>query len=70
MDKPWLLMDIGCYECGEASQPLGLFATEDEAEKFAQGYVDTSKYPWGRPEWHGQHSAEVFDLRELPDDRR
>ncbi len=60
----FLVFDIGCIECGESSQPLALFESQDEALKFAEEYCDPKTY-WGREEWHGQHSVQVFKLGKI-----
>jgi hypothetical protein len=52
MVKPWLVMGIGCLECSVESEVLGLFATEEEAQKFSESF-DSS----------GSFEAQVFDLR-------
>ena len=59
----WLVFDIGCLECGEDSKPLGFYRTKAEADKAAQGYASGEE--WGRPEWHGQHAIEVFDVTDM-----
>lgn len=55
---PYLAFDVGCYECGEPSGVLGLYATEAEAEAACERAADRQK-----ADWHGQHSMEVHDLR-------
>lgn len=55
-------MDIGCYECGESSAVVGVFKTETEAEQANKDYEVGGGTGWGRPEWHGQHSLEVFKI--------
>ena len=59
--KMYPAFDIGCIECGESSQPVGLYETKEEAEKAVEGYVtnEPNEYgsSWGRPEWTGQHSV-------------
>lgn len=57
-------MDIGCRECGELSSVVGVFNTEQEAEEANKNHLlpDTT---WGRPEWGGEHSLEVFEI-EIP----
>lgn len=59
--KKYLLMDIGCIECGEASEPLGIFETLKEAEAFKEAYLQPDS-SWGRKEWSGQHSLEIFEV--------
>jgi hypothetical protein len=42
-NKPWLVMGIGCLECRMGSEVLGLFATVEEAENFANEFDSNSK---------------------------
>jgi hypothetical protein len=53
IDKPWLVMGIGCLECSVASEVLGLFSTVEEAENLA----DNSDYD-------SRFRVRVFDLSE------
>ena len=57
----FLVFDIGCLECGEDSQPLGFYDTKKKAETYIDVYLDDNT-AWGRPEWHGQHSVEIFEV--------
>jgi hypothetical protein len=54
----FLAMDIGCIECGESSEVLGLFDTEVEAVDKCD---EMEKLGWRG----GQHSYEVFKLEGL-----
>ena len=58
---PWLAMDEGCYECGEPSGIVGLFATKEEAEAANEL---ASKHQ--QDDWHGQHAFVVYHLIEGP----
>ena len=58
MDKPWMVFNIGCIECGVDSDVVGLYATEEEAEQIAGTCRDALHWRQG-----GQNSFEVFDLR-------
>jgi hypothetical protein len=57
LKKYFLAFDIGCIECGEESKPLGLFATETEADKVAEAAQ--------KKHWKGQHDFEVYEI-EVP----
>lgn len=54
----YLLMDIGCIECGASSDVVGLYSTEQEAELLAGALNKNCDFHDG-----GQHSFEVFDLQ-------
>lgn len=57
----FLLMDIGCIECGESSTVVGVFDTEEAAQSARLAYLDPGTR-WGKKGWIGQHSVEIFDL--------
>lgn len=54
----WIVMDIGCIECGEGSNLVGLFTNEDKANKFAATLNEKRGFTVG------QHNYEVFKLPE------
>jgi hypothetical protein len=53
----WLVVNIGCIECGVSSNVVGLFDNEGEADRIA-GLLNT-KHNWREG---GQNSYEVFPL--------
>ena len=55
--KRFLVFNIGCIECGVSSNVVGLYDTEDEANKAAQACNDNLSWRDG-----GQNAFEVFDL--------
>ncbi len=61
MTRKFLVFDIGCLECCEESRPVGVYDTREDAEQAIEDYMQPGTY-WGREEWHGEHSVEVFDL--------
>ncbi|MDR1662520.1 MAG: hypothetical protein LBR95_08895 [Azoarcus sp.] len=54
---PFIVMDIGCLECGEPSHLVGLYASQDEAK------AEASRLQRDFGFTTGQHSFEVLDLR-------
>lgn len=64
--KKWLVFDVGCIECGENSQPVGVYASKAAARRAVKRYVtnEPNKYgfSWGRPEWAGQHLVDVYEV--------
>ena len=52
----WLVFDVGCIECGESSDVVGLFDSEDAANAVADRLNETMSFT------SGQHSYEVFRL--------
>ena len=56
--KRFLVMNIGCIECGVSSGVVGLFATQVEADKAAEKCQEHLHWREG-----GQNSFEVFDLK-------
>ena len=53
----YLVINIGCIECGVSSQVVGLFETEEKAIEIAEKCQE--KYSWRES---GQNSFEVFPL--------
>ncbi len=51
----WLVVNIGCIECGVSSNVVGLFATEAEATSLARRLDRT--HGWRE---HGQNEFEVY----------
>lgn len=62
----YVVVDIGCIECGEPSDVVAVFALEADADRFAGTYTDPG-HRWGHPGWYGQHSVQVFKLPEVSD---
>jgi len=56
--KPWMVFNVGCIECGVSSDVVGFYSTEEEAKQIAQACED--ELHWRQS---GQNSFEVFDLR-------
>ena len=55
----WLVLHIGCIECGCPSGIVGLFANYDQADRIANDCND--KHSWLNG---GQNSFEVVELPE------
>lgn len=62
----FLVFDVGCIECGEPSQVVGAFDTEEEAQAERGEYLDGGTR-WGRTGWNGQHTVEIHPV-EIPMD--
>jgi hypothetical protein len=56
----FLVINIGCIECGVSSNIVGLFETEEQANIIAEKC--NNKYSWREG---GQNNFEVFPLPEL-----
>lgn len=55
----WLVMNIGCIECGVSSAIVGVFSDKEKANAIADECGE--KYNWREG---GQNSFEVFELPE------
>jgi hypothetical protein len=55
MTTYYVAVDIGCIECGESSNVLGIFDDESSAQKACDEASDIQA-----KNWHGQHNFEVF----------
>ena len=59
MEQVWVVIDVGCHECGVGSEPVGIFATEAEAVS-AQEAREATTEGWRDG---GQTICEVFPMR-------
>ena len=55
----YVVVDIGCIECGEQSRVPGIFTNKKEAEKVAKKYEEIQSN-----NWCGQHCFEIFEVKE------
>lgn len=55
----YVVVDIGCIECGEASSVLGIFDKETEAKKILKQFSKIQS-----DNWTGQHYFEIFEVRQ------
>lgn len=53
----WLVVNIGCIECGVSSAVVGVFADKTKADAIADACAE--KYDWREG---GQNAYEVFEL--------
>lgn len=56
----WIVVNIGCIECGVSSNVVGVFSDENRATAIAEQFG--KKYDWREG---GQNSFEVFPMPEL-----
>lgn len=56
VDNYFVLVDIGCLECGEESALIGVFTECEKAEKALAEARELQ-----RKNWFGQHSFEIFE---------
>jgi hypothetical protein len=56
-EKRWLVMNIGCIECGVSSNVVGVYASKEGAESVAERCESVLHWREG-----GQNGFEVFDL--------
>lgn len=53
----WIVINIGCIECGVSSNIVGVFDDIEDAENVAEAC--TERYDWREG---GQNSFEIFEL--------
>lgn len=56
----WIVVNIGCIECGVSSEIVGVFSSEDRANKIAHELEDSHEWREG-----GQNEFEVFPMPEI-----
>lgn len=56
----WIVVNIGCIECGVSSNVVGVFSDEARATAIAEQF--DKKYGWREG---GQNSFEVFPMPEV-----
>lgn len=55
----YVVLDIGCIECGEQSAILGIFDDKKKAQKVRDKYSEIQE-----DNWHGQHFFEIVEVKE------
>ena len=55
--KKYILVNIGCIECGVSSNIVGVFNSEEKANQLAKEF--DNKFEWREG---GQNSFEVFEM--------
>jgi hypothetical protein len=60
MKKRWIVVNIGCIECGVGSEIVGVFDNEEKANEIANRF-DT-EFSWRQG---GQNSFEVFEMPKI-----
>lgn len=58
--KAWIVVNIGCIECGVGSNIVGVFDDEAQANALAEQLDDTHSWRQG-----GQNAFEVFEMPPL-----
>lgn len=56
----WILVNIGCIECGVSSKIVGIFSDKDYADKLANELGESHSWREG-----GQNAFEVFEMPKL-----
>ena len=60
MEKYYVLVDIGCIECGEESHVIGIFTDVKLAEQ-----AKTNHKLRQEKNWCGQHYFKIFEIDEI-----
>lgn len=55
----YVVVDIGCIECGEASAVLGIFDSKNKAEEISKKYDEIQE-----KNWTGQHYFKIFEVKD------
>ena len=59
----YVAVDIGCLECGESSDVLGIFKDKKQAQKV----LDEAEELQAK-DWHGEHCFEIFEIESIVED--
>lgn len=65
MPELWIVMNIGCIECGVSSELVGLYDSEQAADIVAIRLNGTHSWRQG-----GQNSFEVFPLGDIDETKQ
>lgn len=60
MKKYYVLVDIGCIECGEESHVIGIFTDINKAQKSEKDHEMRQE-----KKWTGQHLFEIFEIEKI-----
>lgn len=58
--KYYVLVDIGCIECYQESNVIGIFTNKALAEQAKTNHELRQKQ-----NWHGEHCFEIFEINEI-----
>jgi hypothetical protein len=61
----YVAVDVGCIECGEYSNVLGIFTTESKAQEVVDDHCNRQK-----DNWCGEHSFKVFEVEQIDEIKR
>lgn len=53
----WVVMEIGCIECGEESKIVGIFDSQEKAKSVAENHKPSPKYS-------GEIRVQIFECNE------
>ncbi|HEY0267648.1 MAG TPA: hypothetical protein VGC12_00275 [Methyloradius sp.] len=56
----YVLVDIGCIECGEESHVIGIFTHRVVAEGALKFNTEAQQN-----DWHGEHHFKIFEIGEI-----
>lgn len=57
---PWIVVNVGCIECGVSTNIVGVFESEARAEAIVEDF--SKKFAWREG---GQNSFEMFPMPDL-----
>ena len=58
--KYYVLVDIGCIECGEESAVIGIYTSKKKAQRIRREHEKRQN-----ESWNGQHIFEIFEIDEI-----
>lgn len=57
MEKLYVVVDVGCIECGEVTRVLGVFTDENKALEVLKDHAERQ-----RKGWWGHHDFNMYEV--------
>lgn len=61
----FVLVDVGCIECGEGTEAIGVYRTKKVADEAFRAYIaEKGADQWGYYFDGGQHNIEILEVEQ------
>lgn len=65
MEKLYVVVDVGCIECGEVTNVLGVFTDENKACDVLDEHEKRQE-----ENWRGEHRFNIYEVNEIDQEIR